>query len=301
MNCLIIYNPYSKSRKAVKRLDYIKNRLKTKYSVIDEFCTCGVKSITTYVYDNCNNYSLIVVCGGDGTVNEAINGLVSANSKTTLSIIPSGTCNDLAKMLGISKNVKKAVNNILYGHDVLMDVNKINDKYFTYASAIGKYTNVSYDAKRKNKRLFGRLAYFLEGLREFPKYTKLDLNIKADDYEINGRYYVLFALNSDLVAGFRIKRSLGVKLNDGIIDLTLIKKNENSLTWPRLAKFFLRGDKQKKGVETYHVSHIIVDSNEDFNVNTDGELALTNNHIEIDVIKEALRIRISDETIDKFF
>jgi len=301
MKCLLVYNPYSKSRKAAKRVDYIKNILGKKYDTVDVFCTKGVKTITDCVSEKCNSYDLIVVCGGDGTVNETINGLMKADSKTPIGIIPTGTCNDLAKMLNFSKNINKQLDLILNGSIVKMDTCKINESYYTYASAIGKYTDVSYTAKRPIKRIFGRLAYFIAGIREFPKYTKLDLRINVDRNQIIGRFYVILALNTDRVAGFNIHRIKPVKLNDGIIDLTLVEKNGNSITWPRLAKFFIRGDKQKKGVKNIQVKHIEIECDEPFNINADGELACKTNHVVIDVCKERLNIIVSDDIKNKYF
>jgi YegS/Rv2252/BmrU family lipid kinase len=301
MKCLLVYNPYSKSRRVTRHFEYIFKRLNKKYETVDTYCTHGPRSITEYVYNNHQNYDLIVVCGGDGTINEAMTGLVKAKSRTTLGVIPTGTCNDLSKMLNFSKNIKKQLSTILHGVVVKMDICKMNDNYFSYGCAIGKYTDVSYKAKRPIKRLFGRLAYFLAGLSEFVKYTKLDLIVKVNNQVINNRFYVVLALNANRVAGFNIKRIKDVKLNDGVIDLTLIEKNEHFITWPRLAKFFITGDKAKKGVTNIRTNHIEIDSYEDLNINTDGELAEKTNKVTIDVIKQALNIIVSNEIKKKFF
>ncbi len=301
MKCLLMYNPFSKSGNINKNLDYIKKRLSEKYETIDTFCTQAPKSITKQLYMVGNNYDLVVVCGGDGTVNEAINGLVGSKCSASLGVIPTGTCNDLSKMLGFSKNIKKQLNIILNGVSVKMDTCKMNDVYFSYGCAIGKYTDVSYKAKRKIKRIFGRLAYFLAGISEFGKYTKLDLIVKTPDVYRNKRYYVVLVLNANRVAGFNIKRIKGVKLNDGMIDLTLIEKNGNFITWPRLAHFFIRGEKCKKGVENIRTNHIEIESYENLNINTDGELADSTNKVIIDVCKESLNIIVDKDIQNKYF
>lgn len=301
MKALVVYNPYSKNNKIEKNIEYIKDTLLNKYDRVDFFKTQGEKSITNHIEKVHNEYDLIIVSGGDGTINEAINGLAKVNSKTTLGIIPSGTCNDFSKMLKYSKNIKKQLNNILNGYICPIDICKVNDRYFTYGLALGKYTDVSYKAKRNIKRIFGKVAYFIQGLKEFFKYTKLDLSIKTNDLDINDKYYCLLALNSSIVAGFKIKRKNKVKLNDGLIDLTLIKKNTKGLTWPRLMMFFLFGDKQKIGVNTYQASHVEINSSEKLYINTDGELALVTNNLVIDVLKNHLNIIVSDKIKNKYF
>ena len=299
MRALIVYNPFSRSNKIDKNLKYIKDTLSQAYDDINVFCTKGVRSITEYVKEHINEYDLLIISGGDGTINEAICGVIEAKSKVPLSIIPAGTVNDLSKLLGYTKNVKKACRNILYGTDALMDACKINDRYFTYGCACGKYTDVSYTAHRGWKRIFGRLAYFFEGIHEFPKYTKMDLRIEFDGKVIQDTFYVVFGLNTNRVAGFKIDRNDNIKLNDGIIDLTLIDKQR--VTWTKLAKFFLFGDKTKKGIRTYHASHIEIESKIPLDINADGELAVTSDHIKIDVLKEVLNMRISRKVKRVYF
>ena len=301
MKCLLIYNPFSRSRKVKNHIDFIVRYLGRKYDSIEIYCSKGIKSITKFVYERNRDFDLIVVCGGDGTVNEAINGLLKSDSKTPIGIIPTGTCNDLSKMLCFHKSLKKQLDLIINGTVVSMDTCKINDSFYTYAAAIGKYTDVSYCAARRAKRIFGRIAYFLAGLGEFGKYIKLQLKIKTDKNYIEGNYYVVLALNTDRVAGFKINREQNIKLNDGLIDLTLIEKNGESITWPRLAKFFIRGDKQKKGVHTFKTNHIEIISKEDLKVNTDGELAYNTKNVVIDVLPKTLNIVVSKNIKDKYF
>lgn len=299
MKALIVYNPFAKTNRINKKINYIKKSLSIAYDTIDVYESEGIRTITKYVYEHINEYNLLIISGGDGTVNEAISGVIMAKSKVPVSIIPAGTVNDLAKLLGYSKNIKKNINTILYGTDAFMDACKINDEYFTYACAIGKYTDVSYTARRGWKKILGRLAYFFEGLHEFAKYTKMGLKITFDDCYIQDRFYVLFGLNTNTVAGFKIDKKGDTKLNDGLIDLTLIDKS--TVTWTKLAKFFLFGNKVKKGIRTYKVSHIEIESNELLEVNTDGEHKISSNVVDIKVLKEVLNVRISRRIKRQFF
>lgn len=300
MNCLIVYNPYSKKNKIEKNIDYIKSRLSIKYNKVDFYKTHGVKSITSYLIENCNNYDLIIVSGGDGTVNEAVNGLVSASYKGALSVIPSGTCNDFSSELKYSKNVKKQINNILNGVLVSLDICSINDSYFTYGLAIGKYTDVSYKANRRTKRLFGRLAYFMVGLKEFTKYTRLDLDIEIDGNTLSGAYYSVLVLNSDKVAGFKIKKN-NVKLDDGLIDIVLVEKNLKGLSWPRLAYFFLFGAHHNKNIKAYKAKEIKIKSNNVLEINADGELATKSKEALIKVLNKKINIIVSEKIKNKYF
>ena len=300
MNCLVVYNPYSKKNKIEKNIDYIKASLSTKYSTIDFYKTHGVKSITEYLKENSNNYDLIIVSGGDGTVNEAVNGLVEASYKGDFSVIPSGTCNDFSTLLKFSKNIKKQIETILKGVSTPLDICTINNSYFTYGLAIGKYTDVSYKANRKTKRVFGRLAYFIEGLKEFTKYTKLDLDIEIDDKIFSGSYYTVLVLNSNKVAGFKIRNN-SVLLDDGLIDVVLIEKNLKGLSWPRLAYFFLFGAKHNKKIKAYKACEIKITSKKALKINADGELAAVSNEALIKVLNKKINIVVSEKVKSKYF
>ena len=282
MNCLVVYNPYSKKNKIEKNIDYIKASLSTKYSTIDFYKTHGVKSITEYLKENSNNYDLIIVSGGDGTVNEAVNGLVEASYKGDFSVIPSGTCNDFSTLLKFSKNIKKQIETILKGVSTPLDICTINDSYFTYGLAIGKYTDVSYKANRKTKRVFGRLAYFIEGLKEFTKYTKLDLDIEIDDKIFSGSYYTVLVLNSNKVAGFKIRNN-SVLLDDGLIDVVLI------------------GAKHNKKIKAYKACEIKITSKKALKINADGELAAVSNEALIKVLNKKINIVVSEKVKSKYF
>ncbi len=299
MNCLVVYNPYSKKNKIEKNNDYIRTRLSVKYSVVDFYKTEGVKSITNYLELNSSNYDLVIVSGGDGTVNEAINGLAKSNYKGSFSVIPSGTCNDFSTLLKYSKNIKKQLDNILEGTQVSLDICKLNDTYFTYGLAIGKYTDVSYKADRRIKRLFGRLAYFITGFKEFYKYTRLDLDLEIDGTKISGTYYTVLVLNSDKVAGFKIKNN--VKLDDCLIDVVLIEKNLKGISWPRLAYFFLFGSKKAHKIKSYKARELKIKSNALLDINADGELASTTNEAIIAVLNKKINIIVNEKIRNKYF
>lgn len=299
MKALIVYNPYSRNNKIEKFKDFLINKLNSKYETIDFYKTEGIHSITDYVYNNINNYDLLIISGGDGTINEAITGVIRASSKVLVSIIPSGTVNDLASLLGYSKNVKKSVNKILTNTSSFMDICKINDKYFSYAAAAGKYTDVSYTTPRRLKRVFGPFAYLFHGLKKFFKQEKMDLEIHFDDRKIYGSFYVIFLLNTKRVAGFKFDKKKNVKLNDGKIELALI--NKARITWPRLARFFMFGNRVKKGIEIFSAKNIKIISDKEIDINTDGEFAFRSKEINITVLKEAINFSIDQKIKNKYF
>lgn len=299
MNALIVYNPFSRKNKIEKYKNYIINSLKQKYETIDFYKTHGVRSITEYVSENINKYDLLIVSGGDGTINEAICGVLMAKSKVCIHIIPSGTVNDFAHLMGYKKSIKNSLKQILNNTSALMDVCKINDRYFTYAAAAGKYTDVSYTTPRGLKKVFGPLAYLVHASKLFFKKRKMELEITTNGTKFKGTYYVIFLLNTKRVAGFMVNKTNTFKLNDGLIELVLISKAK--ITWPRLAKFFLLGNLSKKGITAISTNNVKIVSKESLAINTDGELAFNDTEINISVLSKAVNFSISQKTKDKYF
>lgn len=301
MKALICYNPCSGKQKVGKNLDYIKERLKEKYEQIDVYETTGEKSLTYHLKEHANDYDLVMVSGGDGTLNEAVTGLIEGNSKTKLAYIPGGTCNDVGSMLGLPKSIKKAINIIMKHDAVLMDVGTANEKYFTYVFGVGKFIDISYITPSKMKRKYGKLAYFIYGVKEFATNKKVRMKLETRDKIYEGDYYVVLGLNSNQVAGFKLYRKRSIKLNDGKFDLTLIEK-KGLMSWPRLFRFMLFGDRALKyGITTITVDSAKITFDEEIPCNIDGEYAFKSKVCDIGIIKNAINIVVPDKVKKKYF
>lgn len=301
MKALICYNPFSGKQTIEKKLDYIIKRLKTKYNVVDCYRSLLEKSITTYIKNFGHNYSLILVAGGDGSLNEAVNGVMSLEHKPTIAYIPFGTVNDVGHMLKLNKNIRKVMDIILSSEPVKMDICKIYDRYFVYASAVGNFTNVSYKAPSRLKKHFGKMAYFMEAARELKADETIYLTLENDTLKLVGKYYVMLALNSKRIAGFRLYRNKPPKLNDGLIDITLLKKQKFKTSIFYLIFFFLFGDHLKRGVETICVNNIKITSPTPLSYNVDGEFAFSTNEVEIEVVHEAINIIVNNKIKKNYF
>lgn len=301
MQALICYNPFSGKQNFETNLDYVIKRLKTKYDEVDVFRSINIRTITTYVASFGGNYDLVIVAGGDGSLNEAINGIMQLTKRPTLAYIPVGTVNDVGNMLKLKKDIKGVMNIILANNSVKMDVCKIKNQHFIYAAGVGNFTNVSYEAPSKLKKHLGRMAYFIEAARELKADETMDLTIETKDSTFKGKYYVLLALNSKRIAGFSLHRNIHPKLNDGIIDITILTKAKFRLSVFYLILFFLFGDRWHSGVETIRTDYVKIKSATPLSYNVDGEFAFSEKEVEINVIKEAIDLIVSKKVKKKYF
>ena len=116
-------------------------------------------------------YDFVVAVGGDGTLNEVVNGLIISGSEIPLAIISSGTVNDFATYLQLpnSTEVDRFCGMIQNFKLKDVDAGKINDEYFINVIAGGILTDIAYRVPKDRKAIFGKLAYYMEGALELPK------------------------------------------------------------------------------------------------------------------------------------
>ena len=171
---------------------------------------------------------LIVCCGGDGTLNEVVSGLVKTESKIPLGYIPTGSTNDFAQSAGISFFVDEALDRVFDGDCVPMDVGSFDGRCFNYVASFGAFTAVSYNTPRASKNMFGRLAYIFEGIKDLgsivPHHAEF---VTEDGTVIKGDYSFGAVCNSSSIGGVvHLPKDL-VSMNDGEFEILLIKMPKN--------------------------------------------------------------------------
>lgn len=171
-----------------------------------------------------NDYNLVVLAGGDGTMNEACNAISTFKKKPKIMFFPTGTVNDFAASLKLTGNFKRNLR-ILKNHESRpIDSGKVNDQYFNYICAFGPFTRTSYMTPHDEKRRFGKFAYLKRVLEDIPRLSKsyyLDINV--DGKKFSGEFVYAMIVNSNSVAGFR-HLFRDDKLDDGYFNLVLVSK-----------------------------------------------------------------------------
>lgn len=291
--CLIVYNPQSGKGKFAKNEKYIVSKLSEKYEV--EVCYSTHRGhIGEIILEKGEQFSLLVVAGGDGTLNEAVNSICRISKKPVIGYIPTGTVNDVAHSLGIPKHIKKAVKIILDGKEFRHDTFKMNDRFGIYVCCSGFLTDTSYATSQTNKKKMGKIAYGLYGIKKIFSTKSIRLKINFDNCEIEGNFAVILIINSKNVAGFRVnKRAV---LNDGTVDVALVrarKKRVRFIEALRVGLLFLKGlpKKSKKNVLIFHLNKFSVETPPETIINMDGE-KIGNGSFTFETIKEGVTIKV---------
>lgn len=234
-------------------------------------------------------FEKIVVCGGDGTLNEVITGIMTTSLDCTLGYIPAGTLNEWSTGLQVSKSIPTAAKDIINGQPVELDIGQFGEKYFSYTASFGAFTEASYSAPQDIKNVLGQAAYFFEGVKSLTNIKPINLKFIADGKEIEGSFLFGAISNSMSVGGIVKFKEAMVKLNDGLFEVLLIRNPANISEFQSIVDGIVRQDLSRKGIEFFHTSSITVDGSKNVSWTLDGEFAEGKPLIEIKNIKKAIK------------
>jgi len=216
MKILFIVNPMSGRGRAAKNISKLESLLGKKevdYKMIKTSSPGDAKNIAS---ERRKDFDIVSVFGGDGTMNEVLNGLVGGN--TPMSIIPIGTGNDFARSANLPMKMEPALDNILNGKPISYDIGLFNnERYFINVIGIGfdAFANIQ---SRKIKRLRGTMVYVVAVFKTLRQWTSVKMKIQMDDKEIEGLSYLTCIANGWSVGG-GLSLAPNANLNDGLFDI----------------------------------------------------------------------------------
>ena len=231
--------------------------------------------------------------GGDGTLNETINGLNGLKSCPPVAYLPAGTTNDFAKSLGLSTDVSRALNDIFNGKKQKLDIGKMNGRCFVYVASFGFLSESSYLTPAWLKKRIGRAAYILEGTREIPFTKSYHMKVFDDGKKVCEGDYVFGAVsNSTCIGGLLHYGGSEVDLSDGLHEVILVEKPAS----PRRLINIFRALKNKRfdydGITLFHSKHVRFECDEKISWSLDGEKRDPGKTVEIENIPSAIEFFI---------
>lgn len=243
--------------------------------------------------------SLVVCVGGDGTLHETLNGIIKGGKGSTLGYIPMGSVNDYAMSVGIPKNYKKAIRCIVEGTEQFVDVCKFNDEYFSYISAAGLFTKCSYSTSQKLKNKIGKLAYILFGMRELFECRKMKLRFDVDGVEVEDDFLIVAVTNTHSVGGIVKFNSGFVKLNDGLMELMLLRYPKHFFQLAKAVRIFKKKNWNSDIMQFVHAKNVRIYDRNKVMWSLDGEAFSgefsEDNVTNISVVPSAIKIRVKNK------
>ena len=224
---LFVMNPFSGQKKANRFLPEILQMFnQAGYEVLTHI-TSGQGDATQAVMRRGADVDLVVCCGGDGTFNETITGLLRAGANTPVGYIPAGTTNDFAASLHLSHNILQAAQDTLLGEPVAYDVGKFGDRYFSYVASFGAFTRSSYTTPQNIKNALGHTAYLLGGISEISQIRKEHVRMEIDGQVVEDDFLFGAICNSTSIGGILTLDPKQVDMGDGLFEILLVRAPRN--------------------------------------------------------------------------
>lgn len=294
---LFIYNPNAgKGLLKAKLSDVLDIFVKAGYEVV-VYPTQSYKDAYHKVKHMEDGYDRIVCSGGDGTLDEVVTGMMKRDKEHRIPIgyIPTGTTNDFASSLHISRDILEAADTTVHGKSFACDVGEFNKDIFVYIAAFGLFTDVSYQTDQKLKNALGHAAYVLEGAKRLSNIPSYRIKVTNGEKVIEDEFMIGMISNSKSVAGFRNIMGKEVKFNDGEFEVTLIKKPKNVVELNEIIAALLIESFDTKYMYTFKSGDLILESEEEIPWTLDGEFGGQHDKVHIVNKKQALEIMVQSQ------
>lgn len=295
---LFVYNPNAgKGLLKPKLADVLDIFVKSGFEVI-VYPTQGYKDAYHKITHMEDGYDLVVCSGGDGTLDEVVTGMMKRKNRIPIGYIPTGTTNDFASSLHISRDILSAADTAVNGIPFACDIGTFNHDIFVYVAAFGLFTDVSYQTDQNLKNVLGHAAYVLEGAKRLSNIPSYHIKITHDDEVIEGEFMIGMVTNSKSVAGFRSIMGKQVRFDDGEFEVTLIKRPKNPIELQEIITALLIESFNTDYMYTFKASKITFESNREIPWTLDGEFGGDHEKVKICNKKQALQIMIEPQMED---
>jgi len=292
---LFVVNGHSgKGQIKNKLLDIIDIMIKEGYHV-QVHTTQEREDATKIVREQAKYYDLVVCSGGDGTLDEAVTGMMQSEVRTPLGYIPAGSTNDFANSLEIPKDMIQAAKTAVLGVPFSCDVGEFNGDYFIYVAAFGIFTDVSYATSQELKNALGHVAYILEGAKRLYTIKTYHMRVEYDGNEIEGDFLLGMITNSTSVGGFKNMTGKDVKLDDGMFEVTLIHKPKNIIELNTIIASLTNLKDETDLIDSFRAESVKFYSEEEIPWTLDGEFGGDHKEVQIKDHCKAVDIMINEK------
>lgn len=268
---LVLINPNSGKKNSKESVLDALNVFSANNYQMEIYLSQKPMDVTHYIEENGKRFDVVAVFGGDGTLNEATNGLMKLKHKPVISYFPTGTMNDFGTNFGLTNDMKQCANIACAGHIESFDVGKMNSRYFNYVAGFGAFCNVSYETKQELKKQIGNLAYIIKALHEIPNLHPYHVKMNLDGKILEKDLMFGLIINGNRVAGFEMVEQADNTFKDGLFDIILVEHTPNPLELYNYPLGVLHPELNMKYVERYQAKSIIIKSQEKLAWTLDGE------------------------------
>lgn len=268
---LLIINPVAGRNQAQADLFKMVRVFSEHDCEVTVYPTRGPQDCTRKVLADAGRFDLVVCCGGDGTLNEMVSGMMQREDHVPMGYIPLGSTNDFAASLHLPSHVEEAALRCVEGTAFHMDVGSLNDRYFNYIAAFGAFTEASYATPQQIKNALGHLAYILEGVKSLGRLQPIHVRITADGEAFEEDYLFGAVTNTVSLGGVLRLDPSRVLLDDGMYELLLVKNPQNPAEAQAMLSALMLQNYDGPLVRMLRASDILFENNHEISWTIDGE------------------------------
>ncbi len=279
---LFLYNPHAGKGKIKEALsDIVEVFVNADYEITIH-STKGRGDARDTARERGEAYDVVVACGGDGTLNEVVNGVMGLEKKPNIGFIPAGTTNDFAMNLKIPKDQPGAAKAITIGKPYAYDIGSFNGQYFNYVASFGLFAAVSYSTSQTLKNVLGRLAYLVEGAKSLTYTNSYKLKLTCGEHEIEDEFIFGSISNANSIGGFKNVTGKNVTLDDGLFEVLLVTKPQTVFEFKDIINAFLTMNfNECSNIFKFKANEITIHSEKIIDWTLDGEYGGSLKQVEI--------------------
>lgn len=270
---VLAYNPVSGDAAFKHKLDALLEEFQRRDCMLLIYRTKRDNSHSFAEFVRAADPEAVLIAGGDGTLHEIINIMMKEKINLPVAILPSGTSNDFASYLGIrDMEISTYFDNIIAGRKRWADLGKIGNEYFVNVASAGMLTAIAHEVDAKYKNAFGKMAYYVRGLRELPRFRSIALKITADGKVYEEDAYLFLVVNSSVVGSLK-NVAVKAEIDDGKLDLLVLRNCSLAEIMSFMAELVAGKDVmlQNKNIFYLQAGKITVEAAENIESDLDGE------------------------------
>ena len=292
---LLIMNPKSGVMLAPKYLSELVERFSRGGFLTQILMTTARGDARDFAAEYGGEADVVAVSGGDGTLNEVIDGMITSGHNTSIGYIPSGSTNDFANSIGLTGSIFDCVDTIIKGKAQPLDIGCFNGRYFSYVASFGAFTSVTYSVPQNLKNIFGHAAYVMGGITEIANLKAIHARITADpgtpdERRHEGDYLLGAVCNSKSVGGILRLDKLDVDMNDGQMEVLLVKMPKDILELNDIAISMLGGTFKSGQIESFSAGNLDIEIEEGTHWTLDGEYEEGSRLCKIHTLRSAISL-----------
>ncbi len=292
MKLFFVFNPKAGQVKIKQRLGDIIELFSVKNHTVTVRATTKRGDATELIRKLEDGYDRVICAGGDGTLDEVVEGMAQREHKLPIGYIPAGSTNDYASSLGIPTSVLDAARVAIGPHIFSSDVGDYNGKSFVYVAAFGAFTEVSYATPQDLKNRLGHGAYIVTALKYLADIKPYHMKVYANGNVIESEFIYGMVTNSNSVGGVKNITGPDITLNDGLFEVTLVTNPKNPAELNSIISALMNRNLTSKNLYSFKISEIEFEADEEVPWTIDGEFAGNDRIVKIKNRKQELMLSV---------